>query len=204
MLGSDPAWFDDVRVLTRRPAEFFPGKQHSEEERLNAIVRLTLYCALALTAFTLNTGYLVLGLVAVALASVSFRSGRSGRSTTTRPPTVGGVPVPHAQRARVECTTSTAQNPFANHLLGDDPARPPACAFDDHADEVRANFNRGLVRNEYDVYDRENSQRQFMTMPVTTSTPDTVAFANFCYGQAGKKTCKEDPSMCTGFRAGFG
>ncbi len=99
------------------------------------------------------------------------------------------------------CTLSTPDNPFANMLIGDlanNPGRPPACKYDVHKDQIRENFNRGLVRNGYDLYEKENSQRQFMTMPVTTSAPDTIAFAHFCYGNAGRPTCKEDPSRCTG------
>ena len=114
---------------------------------------------------------------------------------------MGGVRVKNALKARRACTLSTPDNPFANVLLtdlADRPNRPPACKYDDQKDLIRDNFNRGLVRNVYDVYEKENSQRQWMINPVTTSTPDTVAFAQFCYGNAGRKTCKEDPSKCTG------
>ena len=80
-------------------------------------------------------------------------------------------------------------------LLGDE-GRAPACSYDTPgvAKEMRKNFNKGLFRNLDDVYEVENSQRQFYTMPVTTGAPDTIAFAEFLFGR--KKTCKEDPAMC--------
>jgi hypothetical protein len=78
-----------------------------------------------------------------------------------------------------------------------DPGRAPACSYDAPgvADEMRRGFNRGLFKNLEDVYEVENSQRQFYTMPVTTSAPDTIAFAEFLYGSRGK-TCKEAPEKC--------
>ena len=129
----------------------------------------------------------------------SPRASRASR--VSRVPAVGGVPSPTPARLQQTCTKSTPDNPFANVLLSDladDPARPPACKFDAHSDLIEKNFNMGLVRNEYDVFDKESGMRQFMTMPVTTATADTVAFAHYCYGNAGRPTCKEDPSRCTG------
>jgi hypothetical protein len=67
------------------------------------------------------------------------------------------------------------------------------------AKQIRKNFNKGLFRNLDDVYEVENSQRQFVTMPVTTSAPDTIAFAEYLFGN--KKTCKEDPSLCQPWNA---
>ena len=74
------------------------------------------------------------------------------------------------------------------------PDKPPACAYDTVRDEVRDNFNAGLFRNATDVYERENSQYQYYTMPVTTGIPDTTAFRNFLYG--GMRSCKQDAAAC--------
>ena len=91
-------------------------------------------------------------------------------------------------------------NPFANFLLtdaADRPARPAACPYDAVKDEVRRYFNAGLPRNVGDVYEKQNSQRQFYTMPNSRGIPDTAAFAQFLYGTA--PGCKVDPSKCTGY-----
>lgn len=147
-----------------------------------------------------ETGTTAATTAATAAATVD-NSAASADGVATRPATMGGIKVPHVQPAKAECTKSTPDNPFGNMLLSDlatNPGRAPACKYDDQKDLVRSNFNIGLVRNAYDVYEKENSQRQWMTMPVTTSAPDTIAFAQFCYGNAGRPTCKEDPSRCTG------
>jgi hypothetical protein len=98
------------------------------------------------------------------------------------------------------CTRSTPENPFGNLLLtdiADRPDRPPACSYDEMKDESTKNFERGLFMNSTDVFSKENSQRQFYTMPVTTTIPDTYAFAQFLYG--GSKNCKTTPKECTGW-----
>jgi hypothetical protein len=203
MLVADPVWYRDVRALARRPGEFFPCRDHSPEERVNSVVRLLLYISLAVFLYARRAKYLLFGLGAVALVSLAYRgpAGARGHVLSSRPASTSGVRVRDVQRAKRQCTLSTPDNPFANMLLSDladNPGRAPACKYDEHQDLIEANFNKGLVRNVYDVYDKENSQRQFMTMPVTTGIPDTVAFAKFCYGTAGRATCKDDPSKCTG------
>lgn len=207
MLESDPVWYEDVRVLARRYDEFFPARDQSPEERVNSIVRLLLYSSAAVYAYTRRARYAVFGVAAAALVSLAYKGSTWSRRgdvdhESSRPVARGGIRPADAQRAsRQQCTLSTPDNPFANLLLSDladNPGRPPACKYDDHKELIRENFNRGLVRNAYDIYENENSQRQFMTMPNTTAAPDTTAFAQFCYGNEGRKTCKEDPSQCTG------
>jgi len=207
MLASDPVWYSDVKVLARRPGEFFPARDQTPEERVNSMARLLLYCTLAVFLYSRQFKYVVFGLAGVAAVSLAYRGstragqGPAGSTAVRRPASTAGVRVDSVLPAKRECTLSTPDNPFANMLVGDlaeNPLRAPACGYDEQQDLIRRNFNRGLVRNAYDVYEKENSQRQWMINPVTTATPDTVAFAQFCYGNAGRRTCKEDPTKCTG------
>jgi len=190
----DPAWYQDLGVLWARPAEVVPSAQHTREERLNAAVRLTVYASAATAAAQGALAPLLVGCACVAAVTGAHAAAASA------PPSAGAAARGRAARAQPACVRSTPDNPFANMLLTDDPARGPACAYDDMAEEVRANFNRGLPRNMYDVFERENSQRQFYTMPVTTAAADTRAFAEFAYGPRMRPGCKEDPSRCTGFQ----
>ena len=220
--AQDEPWYRDVRTLWRRPLEFFPTRDQSHGERLNSMVRLTLYCSVALLVYSRRPRYLVLGVLIVVLASMAFAmrptvpgrfipvgsspaatsSGIEEAMTSAGPAWAAG---PASADVRGEggqaCTWSTPENPFANPLptdYADNPLRPPACNFDDMKRDVRRNFNRGLVRSSLDVYEKENSQRQYYTMPTTTTFPDTKAFANFL--GVTKQTCKENTAMCTGYR----
>lgn len=184
-------WYRDARVLWQRPAEFWPARHHAPAERLNCYVRLAAYCGLALLVLQGRLEHAVAAATVVGALSLSFHHGRRrGRADDDDEWEDGGA------AASGGCTRSSPANPFANYLVSDLPSRPAACKYEQHAAEVEANFARGLVKNMYDVYDKENSRRQFVTMPVTTSAPDTVAFAHYCYGIG--PTCKEDGTRCTG------
>lgn len=228
MLETDRAWFQDARVLFRRPAEFWPARDQGPEERLNALVRLVLYASAATALYSRKPKFMVFGIVAVVVVSLAYggcspgpsaRSGTArgvasdvvahrGASACQRPGAAGrgrsqGTTGHQPSAGGPSCTLSTADNPFANMLLSDlatNPGRAAACKYDDHKDLIEENFNKGLVRDVFDVWDRQNNRRQFMTMPVTTASPDTMAFAQFCYGNAGRLPCKEDASRCTGFK----
>jgi hypothetical protein len=186
-MGNDHAhqlpWYRDVGVLARRWDEFFPGSDMAPAEKLNALVRFIIYSAAALYMYGRVK---VLPWAAVALAIVSFVYWKTPATAA-----FGSV-----EAGDAACHAPTRDNPFGNVLLteyGTD--RPPACPYE--KDTVRALFNDGQVRNMTDVYERENGQRQFITMPVTTSIPDTKAFAEFAYGTGS--TCKEDALKCDGY-----
>jgi hypothetical protein len=139
--------------------------------------------------------YLVLGLAIIVIITLAFAMGSKKKKNESyanlRPTTV--------KREKKDCSPSTPNNPFSNATVGallDDEGRPPACSYDSPgvAQQIRKNFNKGLFRNLDDVYEVGNSQRQYVPQPVTTASPDTIAFGQFLFGN--QSTCKEDPSRC--------
>jgi hypothetical protein len=202
-MQSDPIWYENVKVLPARYREFFPTRDQSHEERLNAIVRLIGYASLAAFAIHRRVKYLALGVAGIALTTLAHRFGMRARLKNSggyMNETYANVAPAGVGRGNVRCSRPTDKNPFSNMTVGaliTDPTRAPACSYDAPgvADEMRRGFNKGLFKNMEDVYEVENSQRQFYTMPVTTSAPDTIAFAQFLYGSRGK-TCKEAPEKC--------
>jgi hypothetical protein len=116
-----------VRTLWRRPLEFFPTRDQSPGERLNSMVRLTLYCSLALVAYSRKPRYLVLGILIIVLASVAFATrpvapGRfvpvgsplvdavAAAATSTATPSGGPKEAMRGEGAQA-CTWSTPNNP---------------------------------------------------------------------------------------------
>lgn len=200
-LYNDSIWFKDIRILVDRPSEIIPTRDQTDAERVNALVRLVMYCSLSVALIRSNAMYAVLGLAIIVIISLSYALGakegvKNEAYSNIRPKTV--------KREKKACYKSNPLNPFGNATVGallDDEGKTPACGYDEPgvASQIRKNFNKGLFRNLDDVYEVENSQRQFYTMPVTTSAPDTIAFGQFLFGN--KKTCKEDPSMCQPWKA---
>jgi len=56
---SDPIWIQDFNILFKkeRLTEFFPTKTQTNEERINAIVRLSLYASIVLSIYHSNVKY---------------------------------------------------------------------------------------------------------------------------------------------------
>ena len=188
----DPVWYDDVSVLARRWHQFFPRASMSYEERTNALVRLILYITMAVYLYNRDGRVVVFGFVALGVVSALHRP------PITKEPFGPALPIVTSAPS-TQCKKSSAENPFANYLLTDDANDPPACQYDDHKDQIRENFNRNLFRNPEDLWERQNSQRQFFSLPYAKN-PDTKAFGEFLSGGSSRKICKTDPTACTGFR----
>lgn len=95
------------------------------------------------------------------------------------------------------CRVPTKDNPFMNPTSNDfeleDP--PEACNAEDEdiQDKITNSFNEGLFRDVGDLFEKENSQRQFYTVPHMIPT-DQTAFAKWLYGT--DNICKVDQSKC--------
>ena len=103
----------------------------------------------------------------------------------------------YKQYKKSTCRVPTKDNPFMNPTSNDfeieDP--PEACNVDD--DDIKEKmtecFNDGLFMDVGDLFERENSQRQFFTVP-QMNPPDQTAFANWLYKT--DDICKVDQTKC--------
>ncbi|AYV80227.1 MAG: hypothetical protein Gaeavirus18_4 [Gaeavirus sp.] len=98
------------------------------------------------------------------------------------------------------CRKPTADNPFANIVFTDyldagNLAEP--CNVDARDTQINMQnlYNSTIYRNIEDVFERENSQRTFYTVPITTVPNRQTEFANWLYKTG--PTCKEDSANCT-------
>lgn len=92
-------------------------------------------------------------------------------------------------------TRPTAANPFMNVLLDEikyNPTRPPADSVSDPKNQVILDdyFRIQWFNDPTDVFGKNQSQRQFYTMPSTSIPSDQGSFQNWLYLIPGK-TCKE-------------
>ena len=100
------------------------------------------------------------------------------------------------------CRKPTADNPFANIVFADylDAGNVPEPCNVDNKDiqkEMNYLYNSSIYRNIEDVFERENSQRIFYTVPITTIPNKQTEFANWLYKTG--PTCKENSANCTYF-----
>jgi hypothetical protein len=95
------------------------------------------------------------------------------------------------------CRLPTSNNPMMNDCITDLQVEnpPEACNVDDEEihDKMTQCFNDKLFMDVSDVFERENSQRQFFTVP-QMNPPDQTAFANWLYNT--DNFCKTNPEFC--------
>jgi hypothetical protein len=94
------------------------------------------------------------------------------------------------------CRKPTPDNPLMNPAVTEygngDP--PVACNSDDDdiKESIKVNFNHNLFRDVDELWERENSQRQFYTMPNTAIPNNQTEFAKWLYKLPNSTICKED------------
>jgi hypothetical protein len=97
------------------------------------------------------------------------------------------------------CRRPTTENPFMNpSSIEYGTEAPVACNADDESikESIRVNFNHQLFRDVDEVFERENSQRQFYTMPNTQVPNQQSNFADWLYKVPTSDICKEDQTAC--------
>lgn len=196
---TDPFWYDNIEVLyqTDRLTEFFPTKDQTLEERLNSIMRLSLYVSILLYLHHKNYKYLS---IALGVGLVTMYVYRNIPNTNVNKTIETLDPNPEVQ----QCTKPTLDNPFMNVTMkdymnivdGKIVDRPPACNVNDTTvkKDMDTKFENNLYRDVDDVFGKFNSQRQFFTMPFTTIPNKQDEFARWLY--ASPRTCKEDNDYC--------
>lgn len=202
-MSSDPFWFNDYSIIINkdRLTEFFPNQYMSHSEKLNAILRFSIYSSVILILYYKNYNLLIIPLLIAGVTLYIHKFNKIQFDDNN---------VSKLDEMKEECDVPTRDNPFMNtliHELNDGPKKPN-CDIDDKEvkEKIEEEYNYNLYKDVNDIYDKNNSQRQFYTMPETTEYGvkhgDSVKFAKWLY-VIPKPTCKEHTGYCTGTFNGF-
>lgn len=191
-------WLDDVTVLLEDCKVFFPIVGMTNDEKLNAVVRMSFYVAaiLFITRKTLNVFLIPLF---VMILTIFIH-----KMNTTKQDSEELQELLEDIEQEQDCQMPTKENPYMNTLISDlapGVEKKPACKLTrDVRKKQHDLFYEGLFRNTDDLFEKANSERQFFTMPSTTKfgvgVGDTIEFAKFLFNN-NNPTCKEDTSECT-------
>ncbi len=198
-VAQDPFWGDDPSFLLRgnRLREFFPTKDQSVAERMNALTRLTIYISVAVALYQSKTHPLQIGGLLVGLIFFMWNT-----QTVTTEKFASTRPVPPrllndesaSGIGERDCVQPTAENPYMNRLLYDAAERPPACRGPGMQEMAANMLDKQLFNDVDDVYSRNANQRMFRTMPSTTRVPERESFASWLVD--GDGSCKTNKDKC--------
>ena len=118
-----------------------------------------------------------------------------GKDTSGSAPMVDIIGSRGVELAPAPYTSPTARNPFMNVLVDElkyNPTRSPATSVLDPSVQITMDdfFRTEFSRDPTDVFGRNQSQREFITMPSTSIPNDVDSYQNWLYKIPGK-TCKE-------------
>ena len=187
-------WLDDpLNVLfldTSKMFEIIPAlgadaPTADMDQQLNALMRLSVYFALAMIVFGRSSAAVFGIVVAAGITIVVHQSLQSSSESF-------GL----SQQSGRQCREPVPDNPFMNPMPYDDPTLPGACDVEDPAvrRKMDAYFEQNLFRDVSDVFSSQASDRQYYTLPATTVPNDQTAVARWLYDIG--PTCKEQQNRC--------
>ena len=198
---SDKFWLNDIKVLLSkdRITAFFPTYKMTLIEKLNSIVRLSIYFGIILYAMTNEYKYLFIIIIIGVFTLFIYNNQKDNIELYFNSYNSRVNKINKEVLTRQQCTPPTTNNPFMNiDLIGDKKTRSAACESWDNVDiqkSIEKKFNYNLYKDVSDLFNRNNSQREYYTTPSTTIPNKQTEFAKWCY-QTGP-TCKESTINCT-------
>lgn len=191
-----PFWYNQPSILYERPYlfEIFPVKEFDNIRKLNAIVRFTIYYSIFVYIYNRDTNMFAVPVITALVTYLLWKNNSSLQKDETLTQLKNDVPV-IAESHNVGCQIPTKDNPFMNVPFYDvsaDKELPKSCTSYDNKGvqrKIENEFDKGLYRNYTDIFRKENSQRQFFTVPGREGIPDQSAFAHWLYRTTD--TCKE-------------
>ena len=197
----DKFWYMDPKIILdkNRITYFFPTYDMTTVEKLNSIVRLSIYIGIILYAITNEYKYLFIIIIILLFTLFIFKNQKDNIELYFNSYDSRVNKVNRLNLEKKKCTEPTYNNPFMNiNKITDDRERPEACTSWDNKDiqeSIENKFNFNLYRDVSDLFNRNNSQREYYTMPSTTIPNKQTEFAKWCYNTG--PTCKESSINCT-------
>jgi len=195
-----PFWYNDISILYNKDSitEIFPSKRFDILRKLNAIVRLSIFYTLVMFFMKREQKYLVIPVIVMGITWLIWYKQEDIHVDNTMKESMSDKleDLVKINDLSTECRVPNKDNPFMNPTLTDygSNLQPPPKSCPSYNNKgvqrrVEELFNEDLYRDVTDVFGKNNSQRQFYTVPGNQVPNDQGAFAQWCYGTP--PTCKE-------------
>ena len=191
-----PLWIDDFDILYEKNYifEIIPSKGFDFNRKLNSLLRLALFYTIIMYIVKKNKNYLLIpigvGLFTL-IISRQFKGNKINKEIMDLRNEEGYEPK-ILNNTDEGCKIPTNNNPFMNPILfNKDNNVPPCSSYDNKGVQrkIEEAFNTTLYRQSSDIFNKNNSQRQFYTVPSKTLLNDQDTFKKWLYSTP--PTCKE-------------
>jgi len=197
---STPFWFTNPSVLYEKEniIEIFPSRKFDIIRKLNAILRFSIYYSAIMYFYKKEKNYLILPAVVGGLTWIIWYKQKDIITDTIMKQSMSDQldDLVKINDLNTECRIPTKDNPFMNPQIRDfgtnGPPAPKSCPSYNNVGvqrRVEELFNEDLYRDVNDVFGKNNSQRQFYTVPGSQIPNDQHSFGQWLYGTP--PSCKE-------------
>ena len=179
MIDKKDFWLYNKELLWKNyGVPFFPDKDMTPIEKLNAIARFSIIFSIIIILFGGNQKWIALSFMMLLGTIILYYKLDEYMPTEEK-----------------KCRKSNVKNPFMNFILGDlynNTSDLPAC--DEEEDVIQENFRHNIYQDVTDIWDKQISDRQFFTLSSTKTLNNQKGFAEWLYGDSGK--CKSTGQDC--------
>ena len=188
-----PLWINDFDILYNRKFlfEIIPKTGYDFNRKLNSLVRLSIYYSIILYIIskTRNKNIFLIPIgVGIFTVIIGKKLKDNINSSILKYNNINN-PI---EALDSNCRVPTDNNPFMNPTLyNENNDISPCLSYNNKGvqKEIEDKFNNGLYRNSSDIFNKNNSQRQFYTVPSKKYPNDQESFKNWLYSTP--PTCKE-------------
>lgn len=188
-----PLWIDNLEILYEKKYlfEIVPGKSFDFNRKLNSLLRLSIYYSIIVYLTSKNKKVL---LVPLFTGIVTVLLGKKLKKNVIDKAVIdlqNNVNLP-LETIDTECRIPTENNPFMNPtIFGEDNSKSSCLSYNNKGvqNNIENKFNQNLYREASDIFGKNNSQRQFYTIPSKKYPNDQDAFKKWLYSTP--PTCKE-------------
>ena len=204
-------WVKDINVLFKKENlfKYIPLETYTNYEKINAMMRLTLYFSALFSFLYKNLNYFFIFIFCGLITYLMYLNEDKKENKVLKKNIEKYTNIEqdkdikkhkiNPKKYMKKCVLPTRNNPFMNVLLTDNRQRKEACNTNDPQIKklVEDKFSKGLFKNIDSVYNNENSQREFYTTASTTIPNKQHEFAKWLYDTPN--TCKEgNGNQCVG------
>jgi len=211
-------WFQDLPGTIfnlDKAIQVIPNSDMTYPEKINSLVRLSIYIGIILALFYSNFLFLYIPIITMILTYILylFRVDKLEQSRAQNGPNSKLNSLPATTSANLmntlmgntgngketfenmlniqHCNSPSYQNPFMNPLVFDSRLRDNACdAIKPHNQlQIEREYNKYCIKDISDIWNHNSGRRQFYTVASTTYPNDQGGFANWLYRTP--PTCKE-------------
>lgn len=173
-------WTQDVSLLYTE-TQLWPYYVNSRVEKINAMARFLVYYGVMLSILKKDFQFVLIALVTAWFLTLTWPKEKKKTSPLQKVP----------QNNIQVCPKVTVHNSMGNPVLGvHTNVENHGCRVD--PEEVNRAFLHNLPLDHWDIYGKNNSQRQFYTVPVN----DQTAFAKALYDPDIVMTCEKTQKAC--------